>query len=107
MGAFKLDFFIFLDKMIRRTGRSVTANMLALGASDSGFESRRPDQRKPNEFCKKLSTGKLLTKYSKRFNIKILTSTGKTRQKKGGHCEKQCRHSEPSRSHRKKIAPDE
>lgn len=25
------------------TGRSVTANMPALGAGDSGFESRRPD----------------------------------------------------------------
>ena len=28
------------------SGRSVTANMLALGASDSGFESRRPDKYK-------------------------------------------------------------
>jgi hypothetical protein len=27
-----------------RSGRGVTANMLALGASDSGFESRRPDK---------------------------------------------------------------
>ncbi len=26
-----------------KTGRSVAANMLALGASDPGFESRRPD----------------------------------------------------------------
>ena len=25
------------------SGRGVTANILALGASDSGFESRRPD----------------------------------------------------------------
>jgi hypothetical protein len=29
-----------------KSGRSVTANMLALGASDSGFESRRPDKMK-------------------------------------------------------------
>lgn len=28
------------------SGRGVTANMLALGASDSGFESRRPDKEK-------------------------------------------------------------
>ncbi len=26
------------------TGRGVTANMLDLGSSDSGFESRRPDK---------------------------------------------------------------
>ena len=28
---------------MKQTGRSVTANILALGASDSGFESQRPD----------------------------------------------------------------
>lgn len=28
---------------LRCTGRSVTANIPALGAGDSGFESRRPD----------------------------------------------------------------
>lgn|GEM_PF-4083420 len=27
------------------TGRGVTANMLDLGSSDSGFESQRPDKR--------------------------------------------------------------
>ena len=32
--------------MIATTGRSVTANMLDLGSSDSGFESRRPDKYK-------------------------------------------------------------
>ena len=30
--------------LVSTTGRGVTANMLALGASDSGFESRRPDK---------------------------------------------------------------
>lgn len=28
------------------TGRGVTANMLDLGSSDSGFESQRPDKKK-------------------------------------------------------------
>lgn len=34
------------------SGRGVTANMLALGASDSGFESRRPDKETMKSFVK-------------------------------------------------------
>lgn len=39
-------YFINLVLSLRRytAGRGVTANMLRLGRSDSGFESRRPDK---------------------------------------------------------------
>lgn len=50
------------------TGRGVTANMLALGASDSGFESRRPDQDKSHHsiggFCYTQRTPKFHTGFS-------------------------------------------
>jgi hypothetical protein len=38
---------VLFGKVVRnedKTGRGVTANMLLLGRSDSGFESRRPDK---------------------------------------------------------------
>lgn len=35
-----------MQNVHKDTGRGVTANMLVLGTSDSGFESRRPDTRK-------------------------------------------------------------
>ncbi len=41
-----LKFIDFQEKTvkIKLSGHSVMANMLALGASDSGFESQCPDQ---------------------------------------------------------------
>ena len=49
-----LDYLYFCDNICKlmKSGRSVTANMLALGASDSGFESRRPDKYKNPPICR-------------------------------------------------------